>query len=219
MRLLNTILDIVFPVNCLECGQTGYDFCLDCLTSSPQAERECAEWIFPLYDYRHPAIRKAITLLKYKRKKRLAKIFAEALYCRMLEELADLSLMQNFRNAILIPIPLSSARMRQRGFNQAELICKNLVELDQLNKGQNLKLEKSVLSKPKETKHQAHIENRSERLKNIIGSYALKNVEKIAGQNIILIDDVTTTGATLSEARKILKHAGARKVFAFTIAH
>ncbi|KKS56700.1 MAG: Competence protein F, partial [Candidatus Nomurabacteria bacterium GW2011_GWF1_42_40] len=85
--------------------------------------------------------------------------------------------------------------------------------------GVYLKLEKDILIKPKDTKHQAHIENRSERLKNIIGSFTVKNSEIIKGRNIILIDDILTTGATLSEARKVLKRAGARKVIAFTVAH
>ena len=82
-------------------------------------------------------------------------------------------------------------------------------------------LEKNILIKPKETKHQARIHNRGERLKNIIGSFAIKNTEKnlLKNRNIILIDDIITTGATLTEARKTLKKAGARKIIAFTVAH
>ena len=86
-----------------------------------------------------------------------------------------------------------------------------------------MKLEKDFLIKPKETEHQARIENRKERLKNIQGSFAVKNtannINSIKNKNIILIDDITTTGATLAEARKVLKQAGARKVIAFTVAH
>jgi len=94
-----------------------------------------------------------------------------------------------------------------------------LVKINNIRHGVYLKLEKDTLIKPKDTKHQAHIENRSERLKNIIGSFAVKNPEAIKGKNIILIDDILTTGATLTEARKILKYSGARKVVAFTVAH
>ncbi len=124
--------------------------------------------------------------------------------------------MENFRESILIPIPLSPARYRERGFNQAELICRELVSL---NPEADLKFYSDVLIKPRDTLHQAHIGNRSTRLKNLIGSFSIIHPEKIKGRNIILIDDVTTTGATLSEARKILKRGGARKVIAFTIAH
>lgn len=216
MRLVNTILDIVFPTYCISCGSRGSSLCVKCLLDSPAAERECAEWIFPLYDYRHPQIKKSVHLLKYKGRKSLAEVFAEVLYGRIFEELSELSIMENFKEAILIPVPLSPRRKRERGFNQAELVAEELMKIDG---GVNFKLERNVLIKPKETTHQAHIENRRERLKNIMGSFVVKNEELIKNKNIILIDDVTTTGATLSEAKKVLKESGTRKVVAFTIAH
>ncbi|OGI57134.1 hypothetical protein A3B85_03325 [Candidatus Nomurabacteria bacterium RIFCSPHIGHO2_02_FULL_37_13] len=216
MSFLSAILDLVFPTYCLSCSKSGTFLCVKCLLDSPPAERESANWIFPIFDYRYPPIKKAVWFLKYKGKKLLASVFAEVVYGRILEELSDLSIMENFTDIILIPIPLSSDRYRERGFNQAELICKELTKLDN---NVNFKLENNILIKIKDTKHQARIENRSERLKNIIDSFVVKNTEKIKNKNIILIDDVTTTGATLSEARKILKRAGARKIIAFTVAH
>ena len=213
-------MGIVFPVSCLSCGKAGADLCAECLLASPGAERECAEWIFPLFDYRHPKVKDSLWLLKYKGRKRLARVFAEVLYGRMLEELSELGVMENFREALLVPIPLSGKRKRERGFNQALLLCESLVALDN---NQNFRLEKNVLIKPKETKHQAKIEDRQKRLKNIVGSFAIKNIKQNPGlikkKNIILIDDVTTTGATLHEAKKVLRAGGARKVIAFTIAH
>ena len=225
MGFLNTILNIIFPVKCVSCGEFGTDLCLLCLSDCPGAERENAKWIFPLYDYRHPPIKKALWLLKYKGKKRLAPIFAEVLYGKILEELSELSVMENFREPILIPIPLSAKRYRERGFNQAELICKELIKIDNLRHGvdkkNNFTLEKNVLIKIKNTEHQARIKDRSIRLKNLSGSFAVKNAREklIKNKNVILIDDIITTGATLNEARKVLKNSGARKVVAFTIAH
>ena len=216
MSFLGTILDIIFPVNCVSCKKSGQFLCSDCLISSKEAERESPDWVFPMYDYRYPPIRKAIWLLKYKGKKEIANIFAKILHFRILEELADLSQIENFREPILIPIPLSSKRQRERGFNQALLICENLVKIDQ---EQNFKLESNVLVKTKNTEHQADISNRSNRLKNLIGSFSVKNEKLVKGRNVILIDDVTTTGATLNEARKVLKQAGTNKIIAFTIAH
>jgi len=205
------------------CGKTGVDLCLDCLKEAPGAERESIKWVFPLYDYRHPTIKKSLWLLKYKGKKRLANIFAEIIYDKILEELSELSILENFVKPILIPIPLSSKRYRERGYNQAELICKELIKINHLRHGVNMQLENNILIKIKETEHQARIKNRNIRLKNLIGSFAVKNKEKnlnlIKNRNIILIDDITTTGATLNEARKILKQAGARKIIAFTVAH
>ena len=216
MSLLNTILNIVFPVNCISCGKNGYDLCIQCLGNCPSAERESAKWIFPLFDYRHPPIKKAIWLLKYKGKKGLANIFAEVMHGAILEELSELSVMENFHEPLLIPIPLAQKRERERGFNQALLICEKLIELDNTR---TFKLEPNLLIKPKDTEHQARIEDRQKRLKNIIGSFSVKNPEKIKGRNIIIIDDVSTTGATLNEARKTLKQAGAKKIIAFTVAH
>ncbi|MSU44713.1 ComF family protein [Candidatus Nomurabacteria bacterium] len=227
MPFLNTLLSIIFPVNCISCGVSGSDLCIMCLSNAPLAERESAKWIFPLYDYRHPPIKKALWLFKYKGKKRLASILAEIMYDKILEELSDLSVMENFQKVILIPIPLSQKRYKERGYNQAELICRELIKIDHLRHGEDgrltFSLEKNILIKPKETEHQAQIENRAERLKNIVGSFAIKkekeNINSIKGRNIILIDDITTTGATLNEAKKTLKKAGARKVIAFTVAH
>lgn len=220
MGLLNTILGIIFPVKCVACETPGADLCINCLSNSPVAERESAKWIFPLYDYRHPPIKKALGLFKYKNKKRLAGVFAETLYGRMMEELSELRVMENFREPILIPIPLSAKRYRERGYNQAELICKELVNLD---KNVNFKLENHVLIKQKDTEHQARIKDRRDRLKNLSGSFALKNKanngNSVKSRNIILIDDITTTGATLAEAKKTLRQAGGKKIIAFTIAH
>jgi competence protein ComFC len=228
--ILNSILNIVFPTKCILCGKNGADLCLICLSNSEMAELENTNWIFPLYNYHHPVIKKSLWLLKYKGKKRLAKIFAEVIYDKILEELSELSVMENFTNVILIPIPLSPKRYRERGYNQAELICEEIIKINHLTpspspyKGEGnpiLTLEKNILIKPKETEHQARIKDRRTRLKNIIGSFIIKDPEKnkIKNRNVILIDDIITTGATLTEAKKVLKNSGARKVIAFTVAH
>src|ERR1035437_8179055 len=233
--ILNSILNIVFPAKCILCGKNGADLCLICLSNSPVAEPENTNWIFPLYNYHHPSIKKSLWLLKYKGKKRLAKIFAEVIYDKILEELSELSVMENFTNSILIPIPLSPKRYRERGYNQAELICEEIIKISKtryltpplaplssnLERGRDevFTLETNILIKPKKTEHQARIKDRRTRLKNIIGSFAVKNPEKIKNRNVILLDDITTTGATLAEAKKVLKQAGARKIIAFTIAH
>ena len=216
MNIINSILDFVFPVDCISCGKKGDILCVYCLSEAQTVERESLKWVFPLYDYRDPTIKKAIWLLKYKNKRKIAEIFSRALYENMLEELSEMTLLENFHNPILIPIPLAPKRKAERGFNQSELLCQNLMKLDKLS---NFTLHTDVLFKPKDTKHQAHLDNRRERLENLIGSFTVKNEESIKNRNIILIDDITTTGATLSEAKKVLKKAGAKKIIAFTLAH
>ena len=234
--IINNILNIVFPVKCMLCGKGAKaDLCPTCLRDMPSAERESAKWIFPLYDYRNPTIKKSLWLLKYKGKKRLANVFAEIIYEKILEELSELSVMENFIEPILIPIPLSPKRYRERGYNQAQLICEELIKINNLrhlsaearaktngtNKKLNFILENNILIKIKETEHQARIKNRRVRLKNLAGSFDIKSkkVNWVKNRNIILIDDIITTGATLNEAKKVLKKAGARKVIAFTVAH
>ena len=131
MVFLNTILEILFPSKCIHCGKRGPDLCLTCLSTSPPAERETVNWIFPVYDYRHPAIKKSLWLLKYNGKRRLALVFALVIYDKILEELSDLIVLENFTEPILIPIPLSPKRYHERGFNQAELICQELLKINE----------------------------------------------------------------------------------------
>jgi len=216
MPFLNTILELFFPVYCVGCNSSGKELCQNCIAEMPAAERESAEWIFPAFDYRHPPLKKALWLFKYKGKKNLAEEFAGVVYGKIMEELSELMIMENFRKPFLVPIPLSKNRHRERGYNQAELICRELLKLDT---DKNFTFENNILIKSKNTEHQARIHNRAERLQNIVGSFTVKNPAGIKGRNIILIDDILTTGATLSEARKTLKHAGAKKIIAFTVAH
>jgi competence protein ComFC len=80
-------------------------------------------------------------------------------------------------------------------------------------------LENKVLMKTKETRSQVCVKNRAERLRNIRGSFCVRNAEKIKGKNILIVDDVTTTGATLAEAKKVLRKSGAKSVMCITLAH
>ena len=222
MDLFNKILNIAFPRKCISCGKNDTDLCLDCLSVCPEAKNKSEDWIFPIYDYQYPQIKEAISLLKYKNKKGFAKVFAEILYGRIIEEISELKQFNNFTDPILIPIPLSKKRRTERGFNQSELISLELLKLDEKissKMNRNFQLERNVLIKIKDSKHQVLSENRQERLKNIINSFSVIDSKKIKNENIILIDDVVTTGATLNEARKTLKKYGAKKVIAFTIAH
>lgn len=214
MGLLNTILDIVFPVNCLFCHAGGSAICSSCLAQFPRAERPTEEWIYTVFDYRDEKVKKVVWELKYSGRRSLAKYLGEIIAEHIAQELSELEGLENFSNPILIPIPLSRKRYKERGYNQAELlaraISKSNLQLKSLN---------NVLIKTRETEHQARIKDREARLKNLVGTFGVKNAEKIKGRNLILVDDVTTTGATLSEARKILRNSGANKVIAFTLAH
>lgn len=117
----------------------------------------------------------------------------------------------SFKNFIIIPIPLHSGRKRQRGFNQAELLGQFIA------KDMNLEF-CDTLKRIKNNKPQAKMKNHEERAKNIAGCFKIKNPEIVRGKNILLIDDVYTSGATMNEAAKILKENGARKIIAVVLA-
>lgn len=129
------------------------------------------------------------------------------------------------KNAFLIiPIPLYPQKKRERGFNQAELIAKELatklttydvVNLNTKPATSNLRL--SNLIRIKKTKSQTTLK-KEERFANIAHCFALKNPQEISGKNIVLVDDVFTSGATMREAVRVLRAAGARKIVAFVLA-
>lgn len=214
MGILLYLLDIVFPVNCLGCKKAGTPLCPKCLGNFRRAERPTEEWIYSMFDYRHPNMKRAIWLMKYAGKRNLAGVFGEMLGSHLALELSELGPLENFHDPIMIPIPLSKKRMRERGYNQTELLCQSMLKMNK-----NLEYQNKILKKIKETEHQARLKDRSVRLKNLLGTFEIRDRDLVRGRNIILVDDVTTTGATLSEAKKVLRAAGARKVIAVTIAH
>lgn len=114
---------------------------------------------------------------------------------------------------ILIPVPITQKRFRERGYNQAELLA------TYFSKSFHLALEKNVLYKTKHTHKQGTAKSKEERTQNIIGSFGIKHPECIEGKNIILIDDITTTGSTLVEIRELLMTHAVGKVLAWTIAN
>lgn len=109
-------------------------------------------------------------------------------------------------------VPLSKARQRERGYNQAEELAKLLGEAYQIEVI-------SLLCKPKDGKHQAKLDQK-ERLLNLKDSFSAEeeNKSKIKGKNILIIDDVFTTGTTLNECSKVLKKNKASKIYTATFA-
>ncbi len=165
--------------------------------------------------YQNIFVNQAITSLKFRNNRKIAHFFGEILYENMPEILMDLQIDNNFYNPLLITIPISKSRKRKRGYNQSDLIIKNFIKLG----GNNFCIwEKNNLIKIKNTKPQTSIRSRVDRLKNPIGSFRLKNAKKLKNKNIILFDDVYTTGSTMKEAKKILKQAGIRKILIVTLA-
>ena len=213
---LNQILEILFPSRCVGCNSKGDVLCLKCVDSLKLAERQTENNILALYDYRDPIIKNAIWKLKYHHSPYLGKKFGELLYRSMLEEIYSIKTFSKGSPVFVIPIPISKDKYHKRGYNQSEIIARGFCNND---KERNLKIKTDIIYKKSNTISQARLTDRSKRLKNIKGTFSIRNEEQIKGKTIIVIDDVTTTGGTILEAIKILKSSGAKKVIGFAVAH
>lgn len=113
---------------------------------------------------------------------------------------------------LLIPVPLHKKRLRERGFNQALLLVK------ELSHRTGISYLKRVLQKRKSTAPQVHLSG-VEREKSIRGSFQVIGGESLEGKSILLVDDVYTTGATVNECAKVVRASGAERVDVLTLAH
>ena len=111
---------------------------------------------------------------------------------------------------LVVPVPLHPARLRERGFNQAELLAKILAQKINIPLG-------CALERIRYTTTQTALD-RSERMENSHNAFRLRKNTDVRGLRVLLIDDVLTTGSTLSECARVLKRAGANSVHAATAA-
>ncbi len=119
---------------------------------------------------------------------------------------------------MLIPVPLHRSRERERGFNQANVIARGLIgKLARIRGGKKVKVESGSLRKVRATPQQAGLSFRA-RQENVRGVFEVDRSERIRDVVTVLVDDVMTTGATLSACARTLKRAGARRVIALTLA-
>ncbi len=209
------VLSLLFPDRCAGCTLSGTALCELCVRKLRTAERETARGIVAAFDYRDPIIRQVLWQLKYYRRSHLGPIVGTLLYETLIEEVSELRIFASGRPILVIPVPLSKKRRKERGYNQAEHIARGFCE----SGGANFELCTDAVVKIKDTAPQARIANRTKRLANIRGAYHVIHPEKIRGRTIIVMDDITTTGGTITEIMNILKSSGARKAIGFAVAH
>jgi len=182
-------------------------------------EKDDEEEIFVLAaasSYKNKVVQEIIHTLKYKKVKGAIRpiCFIIEKYLNTIRNLPALGAGGEIKNFTIVPIPLNRSKERKRGFNQALLIAETLLKyLDT-----NLPIESGALVRVRETKSQTEIKGYKSRKKNIAECFKIKNPEKVKGKNIILVDDVFTSGATMREAVRTLKKAGAKKVLGFVVA-
>ncbi len=221
-----TILDLFFPQFCLGCHQEGELLCPDCrrrLVVRPKKicpvckladqPRNCLgsdlNSLWALSHYKEYLVADLVQKIKYE--------FAIGLvgdcwqeYLAKFWELAQEGIN---KNTVIIPVPLHKTRFLQRGFNQSELIAKELAEISGLAVNAGL-LKRHIYNEP-----QVGL-SASRRKENIKGIFSLdwRKLSDSWGREIILVDDVYTTGSTLSECAKTLKSAGFKKVSGLVLA-
>ena len=157
-------------------------------------------------------LRELIHLLKYQEIRSAAGVLG-----RLLVQAAEPLLSSSGAGSLLVaPVPLHSGKFRERGFNQAELIAQAaLRELARVS-GRNLDFDTTVLLRRRATESQVGM-RREQRRENIRGAFTASK-EVVAGREVLLIDDVMTTGSTVSECARVLRAAGARTVLVATVA-
>jgi ComF family protein len=195
---------------CLLCGERlfsgfGQSLCGECLTERPPFEKASA------YGSYEAGVRELIHLLKYDHVLPAAKVLG-----RMLAEaLTDLAPDFGADLPLVIPVPLHTSKLKQRGFNQSELMARALVKQRPLD--MHLELAPKLLVRKRPTDSQTGL-TRQQRVINLRGAFAAATPNMVSGRNILLVDDVYTTGTTVSECARVLRRAGAEKVWVATVA-
>ena len=219
--MLQNVIDLIFPKSCLSCRTRGSFICQNCqkllrpvfpqvcpvcqraglggLTHPKCQTKYQLDGLYSGFSY-EGTLRKIIKRVKF-----------NPFYYPAIEELCNLlSLPKVPPDSILVPVPLHPIRLKWRGFNQAELIAKNL--------GQRLGLPVATdsLKRHLYTRSQSQL-NKWDRQENVAQAFIFDS-KRLKHRSIILVDDIWTTGATLRICGKIIKEAGVTKVLAFTLA-
>ena len=172
------------------------------------ANQSSLDQIVAVLKYKGTLTEKAIHNFKFNFIEELAKILANLL----VEKITQTDLTAKLRAGLLIPIPLHRRRFLERGFNQAELLA------GYLSQAFGSALRPELLKRVKYTKQQATLD-RNNRLVNLKEAFEVTATAEILGRTIFLVDDVLTSGATMNEAARALKAAGATQVISLVIAH
>jgi ComF family protein len=224
-KLKRIALDLLFPQWCIGCGQEGSYICDACRQSlswiSPPVCIKCGKpgkepGLCPVCDHWDSAIdgirapflfegiiRRAVHELKYHNLRALVPHMAELLY-----EYVNSSLLTR---DVIVPVPLHGKRLRERGYNQSELLARDLGRLVQVP------VDVDTLKRKSYTTPQARTNSVIERKENVAGAFFCVS-KQLAGKRVILIDDVTTSGATLDDCARALRSAGVVSVWGLVIA-
>ena len=208
-KALHSWLDWLFPPD--ETVGRLADMSLAEFLRLAQPAKEQVPGIVSRFAYKDELVQAAVWQLKYHGDIHVGRLLAHALYDTITEHLISHNLL--LHDFLIIPLPISKERFKERGWNQSEILATEIAKLDN-----HLTVCTDCLIKTKHTVPQTTL-NRAERLINLKNCFKIINPEKLKYKNIILLDDVTTTGSTINEAKQTLQHSGAKTILAFTLAH
>ena len=203
-KLWDCFASALYPRSCFGCRAPGTYWCARCHAHyRPQTYRlETGMTVYAAHPYHQSRIKNALKQLKYRGSSDIADALALVLATAVPPDIA--------RDAECAWIPMTASRARERGFNQSELLARSVAR--------HLGIPATdALFKTRDTRPQSTL-GRAERLKNLRGAFAVIEHYK-PRSTVIIVDDVSTTGATLTEAARVLKNAGAKTVIGAVVAH
>lgn len=184
--------------------------CAPCRLAAPPFE--CAS----AYTVYQDEVREMVHLLKYERMRTLARPLGEFL-ARAIESLEDKFEDETGRGLVVVAVPLFPTRERQRGYNQSVLIAESaLRELRRTRPAWKLTAAHDALRRVKNTEAQFSLTPKGRR-RNLQGAFAVADSRVISGREVLLVDDIYTTGATARACSRVLREAGAAKVWVATV--
>ena len=207
---MNFLRKLFFPPKCMFCRNildNGF-VCDDCAKGLPENNTKAklpqfTDKVYAPFYYKE-RVRSAIIRYKFRRTPAYAKPFAEYIA-------RDIKKDDKFRAEFITWVPISKWRLRSRGFDQSKLLAQELAKILDLPLIPTLK-------KVKNNRKQSTVKNVSARRANVIGVYEIIDAEEIFFKRALLVDDILTTGATISEAARMLKTAGVTSIDVAVIA-
>ena len=209
MKTLRSLATLLFPPHCAFCGKVGVQgVCPACEKTLPYCKtpfHERAEIGACLAPLKYEGIVRD-ALLNYK-------FHGSQSRCTGFGDLLAQAAAEHFGGQfdLVTFVPVSKKRRRERGYDQSYLLARETCRHWDTAPA-------ALLQKTKDNPAQSSLSSREERQKNVVGAYTAVNEDKIRGRRILLIDDILTTGATLREAARVLRDAGAEKVICATLA-
>lgn len=207
MNIFQFILDTIIPpdptIRAIE-GMNEDDFVS---IAGTLATKETPSGVISFFPYKNETVRAALIEIKTHFNKKIVGLLGKVMHQKLIP-LAE-------GRPLLIPIPMTRKSLRERGWNQCELLAKAITDED---KGVNFEICMNALVKIRDNEDQVG-KGRKERFENLRGCFAVRDVEKVRGRNVIVLDDIVTTGATLKEAHRALIEAGAKKITLVSVAH